>query len=143
MNDQIIDNEGWANQGYGMRPQAMNTEAWYPYTYEADGGNKSFDIGKDKIYLGWDDSYHSPSRFMLGGDSINLAEPAKASYKTQSALIMTSRATDNYKIHARHSKKANRFFADGSVRSESAAQIAEYDDIKAIETVWQEGPTMN
>ena len=47
------------------------------------------------------------------------------------------------KIHTRHSKKANLFFADGSVRSESAAKIAEYDDVTVYEQIYQEGPTMN
>jgi prepilin-type N-terminal cleavage/methylation domain-containing protein/prepilin-type processing-associated H-X9-DG protein len=134
----VIANAAWGTQGYGMRPQAMQREIFHTATnsHKEKGGNKSFDIGKGKIYLGYADAYYQPSRFLLGGDSV------ASDTKYQSNVIYV--AEENVrKIHTRHSKKANLFFADGSVRSESAARIAEYDDVTVYEQIYQEGPTMN
>ena len=137
-NAAIVHATDWRNQGYGMRPNAMQVEAWYTYTNKDSGGNVSFNIGKDKIHLGYWNKYYNPSQFILAGDSVHIET------KMQTSVFFTSRGgtTDKYKIHSRHSKKANLIFADGSVRGETAAQIGAYEDIFNDETVWQEGASM-
>jgi prepilin-type processing-associated H-X9-DG protein len=127
----------WYNQGYGMRPNAKKNEAWYTYTQ--DGGNTSFDIGKGKIHVGYLNKYFNPSRFILAGDSVHI----ESKYQVSVFFVARGGDIDKYKIHARHSKKANLIFADGSVRGESAAQIGAYEDIFDDTTVWTEPATLN
>ena len=132
-NDKIQHINDWANQGYGMRPNALNNES--NYTYSQTGGNQSFDIGKDKIHVYYSNKYYFPSKFFLGGDSV------QRQTKYQTSLIITQKQSD-YVTHARHSKKANLFFADGSVRGESPAEIGAYEDVYSIDAVCVDPATM-
>ena len=132
--EHLANDTDWAINGYGMRPNSLNAET--NYTTNQTGGNQAYDIGKDKIWVGYLNAHFWPSKFILVSDSIDTAT------QMQSTVIFLNSKSSLRKIHARHSKKANLCFADGSVRGESAGKIAEYDDILSIDRITEEAASM-
>ena len=110
-----------------MRPQApKNTEGWYPYSYYLSQGREgsgfSFNIAKDKIYSYVLDKYYSPSQLFIYVDSVT--EPTEAGKKAnQSSVIFVTNNGTQQKVHARHAKRANCWYADGSVRAADRATL--------------------
>ena len=120
----------WSYQTYGMRLQGpKGTEAWYPASYQdktsLPGPGKSFDIGKDKIYSYVMDKYFRPSELFIYADSVNeSSDPAVKSQ--QASIFFITNTTATHKVHARHGKRVNCWYADGSVRSQGVAQMIEH-----------------
>lgn len=102
-----------------MRPQSpYNIEAWYPASNTGGGG--CFDIGKNVIYSTVDKKNNSPSKFFIYSDSVNENASGRSS---QTMVFFLLIAADTHKIHARHGNKANLWFADGAVKSQSPSDI--------------------
>ena len=114
-----------------VKPLSTNEQAWSWYTYGMrwNGSNTvSFRINGTPITCA-ETGYgpYSASEFFLFADSLlanNAANPGT------SGIHPMNSSADNYKIGARHAKKANLWFADGSVRSLSKDEMVGQYDVK-------------
>ena len=107
----------WSYTTYGMRPQSQGLGGEMAH----GGANaKAFNLGKNVIHANVDNKDYSPSDFFLFADSINQATPPAKSSQTN-VFYITVNAT--YKMHLRHGKRANCWYADGSVRSQNDAAL--------------------
>ena len=104
----------WYAHTYGMRLQSK-------FGAEQTTEGKCYNIGKNVIHQNVDNKDISPSKFFLYIDSIaEVAPPGKSPQYTY--FHMTNYASQ-YKIHMRHGKRANAWYADGSVRSQASQAL--------------------
>ena len=99
----------WSYWTYGMRPQT---------TSGSDYQDRHFRLNSPQIKDQYSDKTYSPSQFYLFADSIKTTDAKK----TQCNIFFPNIVHAN-KIHARHSKSANMWFADGSARAASPISI--------------------
>lgn len=114
--------QAWSWYTYGMRPNEDNSS-------KTDDNRSSYRIASDRIITKIRNLQYSPSNFFLFGDSClsnNEKLPGTAILHCLDSKNPSNNA--NYKIGLRHSKSANLWFADGSVRSvQKRALIDDYD----------------
>ena len=110
--------QSWAYYTYGMRMNKTNA--------------LGFKILSSKIECA-DAGYgpYDPSKFFLFGDSILANDADKAG--TAVLHPFATAANDNYKIAGRHTKKANLWFADNSVRTYGAEDMEDKFDVKLLQ----------
>lgn len=101
----------WSYWTYGMRPQTSNG---------SDYQNKHFRISGTQIKDQYADKIYSPSNFYLFSDSVKTTD----ANKSQCNVFFTGIVHAN-KIHLRHSKFANMWFADGSARATAKTAISD------------------
>ena len=99
---------------YGMRPKGLpgNYRGQYTNIFRTESEEGGF----------------SPSEFFVFTDSIKTTHPNMT--QTGTFFINTNTAPE-YKVHARHSKQANAWFADGSARGNSASEMVDYGCLPA------------
>lgn len=109
--------------------------SWYPFRYTDPTSNGYYYIYGMKPKDGFaysgkcfnlfrtenEEGNFSPSNFFLLADSYKDSDPNQ----TQCNVFFINAAHDN-KIHLRHSKQANMWFADGSVRGVNRDSMTEY-----------------
>jgi len=101
----------WSYWTYGMRPQTING---------SDYQDKHFRLTSPRIKDQCSGKEYSPSQFYLFADSVKTSD----ANKSQCNVFFTAIVNAN-KIHARHSKSANMWFADGSARATDYPSIVE------------------
>ena len=114
-----ISNSNWALYTYGMRVHAKagsNPRAWE---------NHPFRIGADRIKDEYLKINTTPSRFALFVDSVLVSDANQSQIYYTFSFYESS--VNNYRAHARHSKKANLWFADGAVRTLGINEITGLD----------------
>lgn len=114
-----IGNSNWAFYTYGMRVHAKagsDPRAWE---------NHPFRIGTDQIKDEYLKISTTPSRFALFADSVLVSDANQS--QVYYIFPFYESSINNYRTHARHSKKANLWFADGSVRTLGINEITDLD----------------
>ena len=108
-------NSDWGYTCYGIRIQApKDSETSYVDAGMCDN------IGGNVIKSTVDDRTYQPSEYFIFADSIlESAPPAKSSQTT----VLFLQTENERKIHMRHTKKANCWFADGSARSQNMSDL--------------------
>ena len=107
----------WIYYTYGIRPQTTTTsDTDYSTTYPT---GMSFKIVDPEILVNRTNVKYTPSNFFLFSDSIKVDAASKY---TQCNVFFTTAAHIN-KIHSRHSKRANMWFADGSAGARERQEI--------------------
>ena len=111
-------NSNWSYTCYGIRIQApKNSESSYT---NLETAGMCDNIGGNVIKSTVDDRTYQPSEYFIFADSIlESAPPAKSSQTT----VLFLQTENERKIHMRHTKKANCWFADGSVRSQNMSDL--------------------
>ena len=99
----------WSYWTYGMRPQTTNGAAYQ---------DMHFRLTSPRIKDQFSGKEYSPSQFYLIADSVKTTD----ANKSQCNVFFTDVVNVN-KIHARHSKSANMWFADGSARPTAPSAI--------------------
>jgi prepilin-type processing-associated H-X9-DG protein/prepilin-type N-terminal cleavage/methylation domain-containing protein len=115
----------WSYTTYGMRVQSKGLGSEMGH---AGADAKAFNLGKNVIHANVDNKDYSPSDFFLFADSINQATPPAKSSQTN-VFYITVDAT--YKMHLRHGKRANCWYADGSVRTQNDQALID-DGVVAV-----------
>ena len=111
-----------------------NAQSWSYYTYGIRMNKNNalgFRILSAKIECA-DAGYgpYAPSNFFLFGDSVK----ADDGEPTGTAVVHPfATSGDDYKIAGRHSKKANLWFADNSVRTYGAEEMEDKFDVKSLQ----------
>ena len=101
----------WSYWTYGMRPQTTNGSNYQ---------NLHFRINAGQIENRYTGKAYSPSKFYLFSDSIKTTDA-----KRSQCNVFFPDIVHVNKIHARHSKSANMWFADGSARATDSSSIVE------------------
>ena len=109
-------------------------QSWTYYTYGLrmnKDNNTGFRINGGSIVCA-DTGYgpYSPSRFFLLADSV-LANDADQ--PGTAVLHPVNTSADNYKLCARHGRRVNLWFADGSVRSMQKRELVDLHDVKEFQ----------
>lgn len=108
-----------------------NEQSWSYYTYGLrmnKDNNTAFRIATSPITCA--DSGVGPfsaSSFYLFSDSVLTSD---ATYPGTAVLHPIATSADNYKLAARHSKRANLWFADGSTRSYTKNELVDQYGVK-------------
>ena len=111
----------WTYDTYGMRPQATTSGIETQHGQLNQGGGQGWNLTRNMIHANFQNKDWRPSEFFLLGDSVR-----EITKLTQCACFnLSTNGNLETKIHARHSKRANLWYADGSVRPADAATIVE------------------
>lgn len=117
-----INGQYWYANTYGMRIQTKVAE-------NNPSDELCFNIGGNVIQSFMDNKTYSPSDFFIFTDTIGEADPPKKS-KQQSQFHLFANTV--YKIHLRHGKRANCWYADGSVRAQGSQDLID-DGVPSID----------
>jgi prepilin-type N-terminal cleavage/methylation domain-containing protein/prepilin-type processing-associated H-X9-DG protein len=115
----------WIYYVYGIRPQTT-TASDFDYTTTYPSG-MSFKITEPEILVNRTNIKYTPSNFFLFADSVKVDAASKF---TQCNVFFTT-GTHINKIHARHSKRANMWFTDGSAGARESSEIVNLGAISA------------
>ncbi len=115
----------WIYYVYGIRPQTTTTSDT-DYSTTCPSG-MSFKITEPDILVNRTNVKYTPSNFFLFADSVKVDAASKF---TQCNVFFTT-GTHINKIHARHSKRANMWFADGSAGARESSEIVDLGAISA------------
>ena len=111
----------WTSYTYGMRPQAATSGIETHHNQLDYGGGQGWNITRNMIHANFQNKDWRPSEFFLLGDSVR----ERTTLTQSSSIFLSTLGNLETKIHARHSKKANLWYADSSVRPASASTIVE------------------
>ena len=108
----------WCYSTYGMRPQAATTGTETHYQQVDNGGGHGWNLERGTIHAYLGNKDWKPSEFFLLADTLN----ENTLFQCGIFFISTTGNTV-HKIHIRHSKKANLWYADGSVRAVDSSTL--------------------
>ena len=114
----------WVYTTYGQRVSApTGSEGWYPGTQGKDGSGSSFNLFGNTVYTKTENKHYQPSDFFLYIDTVNTTADTTTKKYYQAMTFFITNNGEPAMVHARHSMKANAWYADGSVKTQGVGAL--------------------